>query len=107
MESRIDDSVVRCDEVLDPIKAIPINFDNKIATNKLDNFYILSAFEKDFKNILVYEVAYKTPYGAKPLHFIFDEVYGYIKKISLINKYDYPFIPIIKKSGMIRMMIYI
>lgn len=106
MESIIDDSVVRCDEALNPRKAIPINFDNKIATDKLDNFYILFAFEKDFKNILVYEVAYKTPYGAKPLRFIFDKVYGYIKKISLINKHDYPLILIIKKSRLIRMMIY-
>ena len=34
--------------------------------------------EELYKNILIYDVAYKTPYGAKPSSTIFDKVEGYI-----------------------------
>ena len=33
-----------------------------------------------YKNILIYDVAYKTPYGAKPLRIVFDKVDGYLRK---------------------------
>ena len=35
--------------------------------------------KKPSKNILIYNVAYKTQYGAKPLHIIFNKVDGYIR----------------------------
>ena len=31
------------------------------------------------ENILIYDVAYKTPYSAQPLHIIFDKAVGYIR----------------------------
>ena len=33
----------------------------------------VSIDEKPYENILIYDVAYKTPYGAKPLCIIFDK----------------------------------
>ena len=32
------------------------------------------------ENILIYHTGHKSPYGEKPLHFIFDKVYAYIRK---------------------------
>ena len=43
----------------------------------LDN---ISLDEKSYENFLIYDVAYKTPYSAKPLRIIFDEVNGHIRK---------------------------
>ena len=36
--------------------------------------------EKSIENILIYDFAYKTPYGAKPSNIIFDIIDGYIRK---------------------------
>ena len=36
--------------------------------------------KKLYENFLIYDIAYKTPYGAKPLHIIFDIVDGYVRK---------------------------
>ena len=38
--------------------------------------------------VLIYDVAYKTPYGAKPLHIIFYKEYGYIRKCDKTRFYD-------------------
>ena len=40
----------------------------------------ISLDEKSYENFLIYDVTYKTPYGAKPLRIIFDEVNGHIRK---------------------------
>ena len=40
-ESIIDDSVVKCDEIFDLTKNVPIDFKNKKATCEMDNFCIL------------------------------------------------------------------
>ena len=49
LESIIDDSLVTCDEIIATIKTIPVKatakrFNEKEATNKVDNFYIWFAF---------------------------------------------------------------
>ena len=36
--------------------------------------------EKTHENILICDVSYKNPYGAKLLHIIFDKVGGYIRE---------------------------
>ena len=41
--------------------------------------------EKSYENILIYNVAYKTPYGAKPLRIILDKVDEYIRKYDTTN----------------------
>ena len=55
------------------------NFDNIISINDIDIDNILLD-EKSYKNNLIYDFAYKTPYVAKPLRIIFDKVKGYIWK---------------------------
>ena len=40
---------------------------------------------KSYKDMVIYDGAYKTPYGAKPLHSIFDKVDGYIRKNDATN----------------------
>ena len=39
----MDDSVIRCDEIRKETKTIPTNFNEKKATRKTQNFYILLA----------------------------------------------------------------
>ena len=41
--------------------------------------------EKSYENILIYNVAYKTTYGAKPLRIILDKVDEYIRKYDTTN----------------------
>ena len=41
--------------------------------------------EKSYENILIYNVAYKRPYGAKPLRIILDKVDEYIRKYDTTN----------------------
>ena len=41
--------------------------------------------EKSYENILIYNVAYKIPYGAKPLRIILDKVDEYIRKYDTTN----------------------
>ena len=36
--------------------------------------------EKSFANILIYDIASKTPYGTKSLRIIYDNVYRQIRK---------------------------
>ena len=45
--------------------------------------------EKSNENILIYDVLYKTPYGAKPICIIFDKVDGYIRKYKDIYSHKY------------------
>ena len=54
-------------------------FDDKKNVNNLNLDNIL-ADEESYENILIYDVAYKTSYVAKPLHIIFDEVDWHIRK---------------------------
>ena len=54
-------------------------FDDIINIHDLDLDNI-SLDEKSYENFLIYDVTYKTPYGAKPLRIIFDEVNGHIRK---------------------------
>ena len=44
LESIINDSVVACDEVIEPTKITAICFGDKNTTCKIDNVYILLAF---------------------------------------------------------------
>ena len=53
-----------------------------IANIDLDNTLVNKTSNE---NTLVYDVAYKSPYGSKPLRFIFDKVGGYIKKYDKIR----------------------
>ena len=53
--------------------------DHIININDLELDNILSD-KKPFGNFLIYDVAYKTPDGTKPLRIIFNKVGGYIKK---------------------------
>ena len=50
-----------------------------ININDLDLNNILRD-EKSYENILIYDVAYKTSYSAKPLRIIFDKADGCIRK---------------------------
>ena len=59
-------------------------FDDIININDLDLENILID-EKSYKNVLIYDVAYKTSYGAKPLHTDFEKVNGYIIKYNKIR----------------------
>ena len=54
-------------------------FDDIINTNDLD-LDITLLNEKTHENILICDVSYKNPYGAKLLHIIFDKVGGYIRE---------------------------
>ena len=56
-------------------------FDDTININDLDLGNILLN-KKSYKNVLSYDLAYKTSYGSKPLHIIFDKV------DSSLGKYD-------------------
>ena len=47
------------------------NFDNFLLDEK--------SFEHSYKNILIYDISYKTFMGAKPLRISFDKVDGFIK----------------------------
>ena len=47
-------------------------FDYIINVNDIDLDNILID-KKSYENILIYDVAYKTPYGAKPLHKKYDK----------------------------------
>ena len=53
----MDDSVIICDEVIESydqeIKTIPTNFNEKKATCKMKNFYILLAFLLITKALLI------------------------------------------------------
>ena len=44
LASIIDDSIVTWDEIIEEIKAVPTNFNEKNITCKMQNFYILLAF---------------------------------------------------------------
>ena len=44
LESIINDSVITCDKSIEVVWSEPINFNNKKATCKMDNFYNLLAF---------------------------------------------------------------
>ena len=44
LENVIDDSVVRCDEIIDAVQSETINFNKGKATCKMDNFSFLLAF---------------------------------------------------------------
>ena len=44
------------------------------------NFDNILIDEKSYEKFLTYAVAYKAPYGAKPLCILFDKVDGYIRK---------------------------
>ena len=44
LENVIDDSVVRCDEIIDAVQSELINFNTEKAACKMDNFYFLLAF---------------------------------------------------------------
>ena len=44
LESFIDDSVIKCDEIIEETKTVPTNFNEKNATCKTRTFYILLAF---------------------------------------------------------------
>ena len=56
------------------------HFGDIILINDLDLDNI-SLDEKTLKNNLIYDVAYKTPKGAKPLGIIFDKVDKLIRKL--------------------------
>ena len=49
-----------------------------IQDTDLDNIFL---DEKSYKNVLIYDVAYKTLHGAKPLHIAFGKVNGCIKNM--------------------------
>ena len=53
-------------------------FDGRIRVEDFDFDNILSD-EKSFKNILAYNISYKTLISTKPLHVRFDEQDGFIK----------------------------
>ena len=55
-------------------------FDDIINVNDLDLDNILL-----YGYYLIYDAAYKTPYGPKPLRIIFDTVYRYIKNTMELN----------------------
>ena len=44
MGSIVDNSVIKCDEIIEEIRTIPTNFNGKKVTCKTKNFYILLAF---------------------------------------------------------------
>ena len=54
-------------------------FDDIIDVNDIDLHNILIN-EKSYEIFLIHVVAYKTPYGSKPLRIIFDNVDEYIRK---------------------------
>ena len=66
------------------LKAIDITnwlcyyFDDIIKIEDFD-FYNISVDEKIYKNILVYDISFKTLFGSKPLCIRFDEVSGFIR----------------------------
>ena len=66
------------------LKAIDITnwlcyyFDDIIKIEDFD-FYNISIDEKIYKNILVYDISFKTLFGSKPLCIRFDEVSGFIR----------------------------
>ena len=64
-------------------KYYSINDINKINNLDLDDDLLV---KKLFENILIYDTVYKTSYGVKALHIIFDKIDGYIKKYNK-NKY--------------------
>ena len=51
-----------CDYIAEIIIVNDLDLDNNLT------------YEKSYKNILIYDSTYKTPYGTKPLCFIFNEV---------------------------------
>ena len=59
-------------------------FDDIININNLNLNNILLN-EKSYQNILIYNIWYKTPYGAKPLGIIYDKVDGFIRKYDGIK----------------------
>ena len=59
-------------------------FDEIININNLNLNNILLN-EKSYQNILIYNISYKTPYGAKPLDIIYDKVDGFIRKYDGIK----------------------
>ena len=52
-------------------------FDDLIRVEDIDFDILLD--KKIYENILIYDISYKTFTCVKPLHIIFDEVYGVIK----------------------------
>ena len=54
-------------------------FDDIISINELD-FHDILLDEKAHQSVLIYDIAYKTLYGAKAFCIIFDKVDGYIRK---------------------------
>ena len=54
-------------------------FDNIVNINDLNLANILLE-EKSYRNLLIYDVRYKTSYSAKPLCIISDKVGGYVRK---------------------------
>ena len=59
-------------------------FDHIINSNDFDLDNILFD-EKSYETISIYDVAYKTAYGAKPLRNFFDKANGYIRKYDKIK----------------------
>ena len=52
-------------------------FDDKTKIEDFDFDILLD--EKSYENILIYDVSYKTLFGAKPLCTIFDKVDGFLR----------------------------
>ena len=46
--------------------------------NRYVNGFLLD--KKSYVNILIYDTSYKTPYGKKPFHVVFNKAEGYIRK---------------------------
>ena len=63
LKSIIDDLAAKCDKIIEPKKTIPINFNDKKATCKIDNFSVLSTFL--LITILLLLLQYRTPIKTK------------------------------------------
>ena len=54
-------------------------------------YYTKNYVKKKSKNILIYDISYKTSTGAKPLRIRYNEIYGFIKihnKIRYLVLFD-------------------
>ena len=55
-------------------------FNYMMVVGNFDNFLLdEKSFEHSYKNILIYDISYKTFMGAKPLSIRFDKIDGFIK----------------------------
>ena len=48
-------------------------------------YYTKNYVKKKSKNILIYDISYKTSTGAKPLRIRYNEIYGFIKTHNKIR----------------------